>query len=83
MGNFQELAVPVSYAETCDRDSCICQIHDDFSRIALERVEQSMSHDELKKLIIDLFEDELEELGLDRSDLVDRDNQESGEDGNG
>ena len=70
--------VPISYAETCDRDSCICSIHDNFVQIAEERITSAITHDERKEQIVEEFELELLELGF-----IDDDdgNEEDGSDG--
>ena len=34
MGNFQREQVPLSYAESCDQDKCVCSSHDNFVEMA-------------------------------------------------
>ena len=58
------MEVQVTYAESCDRESCICAIHDNFIEIAEDRITSAISHDERKEQIIQLFEEELEEQGI-------------------
>lgn len=37
-GDFSLLEVPVSFAKSCERDACICTIHDDYEKISKERI---------------------------------------------
>ena len=67
--------VPISYAENCDRDSCICSIHDDFVQIAEERITNAITHDERKEQIIEEFELELVDLGYINDDVNELDGE--------
>ena len=55
-GNFENMEVRVTYANNCDRESCICAIHDDWVAIAEERIASAITHDERKEEIIQQFE---------------------------
>ena len=48
-GDFTKMEVPITYAESCDRESCICNTHDDFVKIAEERISSAITHDERKE----------------------------------
>ena len=41
LGNFQREQTPLSYAEACDREKCVCSSHDNYVEIAESRVIKS------------------------------------------
>ena len=45
LGNFQREQVPLSYAESCDRESCICSNHANFVIIAEQRIAGAKTFD--------------------------------------
>ena len=63
-GSFTNMKVRVTYAKNCDRESCICAIHDNWVAIAEERIDTAITHKERKEEIIKQFEEELAEQGL-------------------
>ena len=54
--------MPLSYAESCDRDKCICESHQNYERIAEQRLEESQSLDQQIEQLIEEFKEELDRL---------------------
>jgi len=62
MGNFQREQVPLSYAESCERDKCVCSSHDNFVEMAEKRVAEAQTLEERIQKLVEDFQNEIEGL---------------------
>ena len=58
MGSFQREQVPQVYAESCDRERCICTNHENYAVIAEQRIVESQSLDQKINQLLDDWEEE-------------------------